>query len=366
MNSPGYLKAVSRELMGRARSVFPPRLMKIRPGINFVCFGITDTCVLKCKMCHKWKGDIFIKEGAKTPTLKDWKNCVSSLREIAEGSLQLNFGGGEPFLRQDTLEIVAFSKSHGFKTNIASNGYLIDDARAKEIGRSGLDSIILSLDSLAEETHDYLRGVQGAHRKVMEALELLNRYADGLYKGLCCVIYDRNLEDVLSLAEWVDRDNRVNSIYFMAAMQPNNTVFDSRWYQKEEFGMLWPQDTQKVRAIIDELIKRKKQGSKIANQVTQLEAFKLYYRSPQKFVKNTKCDMGSALHISSCGDIFLCYNWERIGNIQSDRLSKLWGAQKTEEVRKKISGCRNNCHFLLNCFFTGDYPFELDYAGAKA
>ncbi len=29
---------------------------------EFGCLGITDDCMLRCKMCHKWKQDIFIHE----------------------------------------------------------------------------------------------------------------------------------------------------------------------------------------------------------------------------------------------------------------------------------------------------------------
>ena len=145
----------------------------------------------------------------------------------------------------------------------------------------------------------------------------------------------------------------------MAAMQPNNTALDSRWYEKEEFGFLWPKDPQKACLVIDKLIDLKNKGSKITNEACQMEAFKLYYAYPERFVKNTKCNMDSALHISSCGDIFLCYRWGLLGNIKTDDLAEVWYSEKAEKARQDIANCRDNCHFLLNCFFKGDYPFEL-------
>ena len=145
----------------------------------------------------------------------------------------------------------------------------------------------------------------------------------------------------------------------MAAMQPNNTALDSRWYDKEEFSFLWPKDPQKTSLVIDKLIDLKNKGSKITNEICQLETFKLYYAHPERFVKNTKCNMDSALHISSCGDIFLCYRWGLLGNIKTDDLAEAWYSEKAEKARQDIANCRDNCHFLLNCFFKGDYPFEL-------
>ncbi len=332
-------------------------------NLNFVCFGITDACTLRCKMCQKWKEDIFIQEKQNSPTAKDWKNCISSLRSIARGPLQINFGGGEPLLKEDIFELIRFSKAKRFTANIATNGYLVDEKMARQIADSGLDSAIISLDSLEESTHDYLRGVPGVYRKAIEAIDSLEKYGNGLYKGICCVIYEKNLDDLLRLLEWVDNDSRLNSIYFMAAMQPNNTVWDSGWRKKEEFNSLWPKDQQKACLVIDKLIDFKKKGSKITNEVCQLEAFKLYYAHPERFVKNTKCNMDSALHISSCGDIFLCYRWGILGNIKQDDLAEVWSSQKAQKARQDIATCKDNCHFLLNCFFEGDYPFELCNAG---
>lgn len=333
---------------------------KIKNNINldFVCFGITDACTLRCRMCHKWKEDIFIKEKTDAPALKDWKNCISSLRSIADGPVQINFGGGEPLLKQDILEIVRFSKTKRFAANVATNGYLIDEIMAGKIAVSGLDSIIISLDSLDEDTHDYLRGVKGVYRRAMDAIENLEKYGNGLYKGVCCVLYEKNLDDIPGLVEWVDNDPRLNSIYFMAVMQPNNTALDPGWYENQEFSFLWPGDPQKACSLIDKLIELKNNGSKITNETCQLEAFKLYYGHPERFVKNTKCNMDSALHISSCGDIFLCYRWGLLGNIKTDDLADVWYSKEAEKVRQDIATCKDNCHFLLNCFFKDYYPFE--------
>jgi len=326
---------------------------------EFVCFGITDSCTLRCRMCQKWKEDIFIKQKAKEPTLKDWKNCVNSLSRIAERPLQINFGGGEPLLKKDILELIRFSGSRKLETNIATNGYLIDEAMAERIADSGLNSVIISLDSVNEDTHDYLRGSSGVYSGVMKAIDNLEKYGKGIYKGICCAIYDKNIDDILRLAEWVEKDSRLNSVYFMAAMQPNNTPLDFLWRKKEEFGFLWPKDSKKACSLIDELIKLKNNNFKITNSVCQLEAFKSYYAHPENFVKSTKCNMDTALHVSSCGDIFLCYRHGLLGNIKTDDVVDVWCSEKAEKARRDIASCKDNCHFLLNCFFKGDYPFKL-------
>ena len=188
-----HIQQLGIEIKEEIKTLLPKRQHRslIRP--EFSCFGITDDCMLNCKMCYKWKEDIFIKEKANKLTLEDWKNCIFSLKDITEDSFQINFGGGEPFLKDGLLEFIKFCKRRGFKTNVATNGYLIDELMARKIAVSGLDSIIISLDSLNEETHDYLRGVRGVYRKVNDAIKYLDKFCDGLYKGICCVIYEKNL-----------------------------------------------------------------------------------------------------------------------------------------------------------------------------
>lgn len=358
MHSLRYLKEIGRTAREEMRALFPSSSKSRSHPLDFVCFGITDDCMFKCKMCQKWKQDIFVKNRLSRPVLADWKRCVVGLRKITDSPVQINFGGGEPLLNQDIFKLVSFCRDKGFQTNIATNAYLIDEEMARKIGDSGLTSIIISLDSLHEETHDYLRGVKGAYRQVMKAIDLLDKHCKELYKGICCVIYEMNKEDVLEVAEWVEQDSRLHSIYFMAAMQPNNTALDSRWFKSEEYALLWPKDHFQILVLIDELIARKRGRSKITNQACQLEAFKLYYRAPERFVKSSKCNLDSALHISSTGDIFLCYRWAKLGNIATDDLCALWDSKKAGAVRQTIAACKDNCHFLLNCFFQEEYPFE--------
>jgi sulfatase maturation enzyme AslB (radical SAM superfamily) len=247
----------------------------------------------------------------------------------------------------------------GFRTNIATNAFLIDEDMAKSIADSGLSSINLSLDSMCETTHDYLRGKEGVYRNVMQAIECMDKYCSEKFEIIICsAIYDINMEDAIGIAEWVNQHPRVKWAYFMAAMQPNNTKPDPGWY-KGGYSCLWPQDTSRVVSVIDVLIGMKNSGYKINNQVCQLEAFKKYFSCPDRFVKNAACNLYRAVHVSSIGDIFICYDWERIGNIREDDLAEAWYSAKADSARRSIKNCKKNCHHLINCFFEGDYPFGI-------
>jgi len=333
---------------------------KVKPDIakpGFCCIGIVDTCMLKCQMCQKWKEDVGTA-GISLPTTEQWKVFIKQLRDVVDAGFEIDFGGGEALMKEDIFELISYTKGLGFKTTIASNGFLIDEEMAKRIASSGLDSIILSLDSLVPEIHDSMRGVKGVAQRALNAIGYIRHSSKAIHIGICSIIMEQTLDGLLHLAEWVNNNREMtNSILFMAAMQPNNTELDEQWY-KNEYNYFWPKDTKKTNEIIDELIRRRKLGHWIGNSVVQLEAFKSYFSNPSRFVKKSPCNLDRALHVSSIGDIFLCFRYALLGNIKNgDDIRKIWYSEEAESVRNEIRKCQDNCHFLLNCFFEGDYPF---------
>ncbi len=328
----------------------------LKPG--FCCIGIVDTCMLKCKMCQKWKDDPGTK-GISQPTTDQWKAFIRQLRSLVDEGFEIDFGGGEALMRQDLLELVSYAKALGFRNAIASNGYLIDEDMAKRIVDSGLDSIVLSLDSLKPEVHDNMRGRKGVAERVFKAIEYLRKYSKDIHIGICTIIMEQSLDGIIDLAEWVNTNrDRMNSILFMAPMQQNNTPCDLEWFKKTEYNFIWPKNNKKVQEVLDELIRRRKLGHWIGDSILQLEAFKLYFQNPAKFVKKNPCNLDRAVHASSIGDIYLCYRYGSLGNIKNgDDLREVWGSQVANKIRGEVRKCGDNCHFLLNCFFEGDYPF---------
>ncbi len=327
-----------------------------KPG--FCCLGIVDTCMLRCKMCEKWKEDLYA-HGLTMPTFDQYKIFLRQLREIVDEGFEIDIGGGEALMRPDVLDLVTFANDLGFKMTIASNGWLINKEMAKRIVDSGLFSIVLSLDSLNPEIHDEMRGVKGVHAQVLRAIDYLRSYSKDIHIGLCSIIMEKTLDSVLPLEEWSNsmRD-KINSILFMAVMQPNNTVKQDEWFDND-YDNIWPKDTQKAVAIVEELIRRRKEGHWIGDSVEQLEAFKMYFQYPQKFVKSSPCNLDCAVHVSAVGDIFMCYRWAKLGNIKEGAdIRKIWFSEEAEKVRENIRKCGDNCHYLLNCFFEGDYPFK--------
>ncbi len=248
------------------------------------------------------------------------------------------------------FKLVSFCHELGFKTNIATNAFLIDEKMAKEINDSALDYINISLDSLDEATHDYLRGVKGVYKRVMSVIDLMHKYAPNTKISICSIMMEPTLDGILNLVNWAQNNDKISLIYLMVLMQPNNTLPDAEWYKKE-FKYLWPKDYKKAEKILDELIALKNKGYKICNPVGHIQAFKTYFRDPCRYVKKSACNIDRAVHISSVGGMFMCYRYERIGDVRETEIAELWLSNFAEKIRNKIEQCRENCHFLLNCNF---------------
>lgn len=338
----------------RSTKETPTEEFTLKP--KFCCIAATDYCMLRCKMCNKWKEPIPKPE--EVPSLNDWKNFISGLRELVDEGFEIDFGGGEALSLPIELDMVKFAKENGFITVLPSNGYIINEEMAKRIADSGLDRVSISLDTLDEKKHDYYRGIDGVYRQVMKAIENLQKYAPNTQKGICTIIMNDNVDDLIPLVRWVNSNEMLDWIYFMAVVQPNfSGGLDAEWDKR--FTYLWPKDTKKVITILDELIKMKKESSKIkvSNRVEHLRAYKAYFADKKRFVNKAKCIIGgAALSINTYGFIQLCFFMDFIGNIRKDDIRKLWYSQDANLVRKKVSQCKANCHLLLNCCYIEDDP----------
>jgi MoaA/NifB/PqqE/SkfB family radical SAM enzyme len=190
----------------------------------------------------------------------------------------------------------------------------------------------------------------------MDAIDNLTKYSKHTKKGICCIIMNENLDDLLSLAKWADGNAKVDWLYFMVVVQPNYSgPLTDDW--RDEYKYLWPKDKSRVLSILDELIGLRQNNSKISNRVEHLRAYKAYFNNPQKLVNKAKCIIGGkAISINAYGFIQLCLFKDFIGNIRKDDIRKLWHSQDAGLIRKKVDECKTNCHLLLNCCYIEDDP----------
>ena len=257
----------------------------------------------------------------------------------------------EPLMKKDILSLVKFVIKNNFSVTMTSNGFLIEEEMAKDIADSGVVSMPISLDSLDPRIHDFLRGQDGAHKNAMKAIEYFLKYQGSMHHiTIQTIIMDVNLDGILALTHWAKERNI--SISFMGIMNPNPGFADERWYESAPYSFLWPKDIAKVHLIVDQLIRLKKEGLRITNSFAQLEAFKLYFENPLRFVRKSICSLGDGIvNVDPKGDVYLCWQMKPIGNIKTHRLKDIWYSEIAKRIRNDIFFCKKNCAEMINCFF---------------
>ena len=170
-----------------------------------------------------------------------------------------------------------------------------------------------------------------------------------------------NLEDIIKMTDWVEKDKRIDYIYFLAPMLPFGAAEDQDWFSRNDYRFMWPQGPVKVNSILDELIEKKGHFRKIANPVSQLHIFKKYFNHSLGH-NDTRCALGErGVNVDPEGNVFLCFSQASIGNIRDGNLEDMWISDKAQEIRQQMKHCNRKCHFLINCSFR--YEDLTDQAG---
>jgi MoaA/NifB/PqqE/SkfB family radical SAM enzyme len=78
--------------------------------------------------------------------------------------------GGEPLVFKDFDVLVESIDPQRFYINVDTNGWFLDEKRAKHLKTIGVDRIQLSIDSLDAHEHDNFRKAKGSHERAMRAL----------------------------------------------------------------------------------------------------------------------------------------------------------------------------------------------------
>ena len=324
---------------------------------TYCCIALLESCFMQCKMCFKWHNSIDQRD-PQEPVLGQWQEFISQLASMCmDEKPRINFAGGEPLVRKETIDLIAWANKQGFDTLLATNAYLLDESMAQNLSKAGLNQITISLDSVNPATHDFLRGKEGSFNKVLNAIENLAKYAPQIVIDITTTISEYNIKDVVDLAIWANKDKRIHGIGYQAITQPFNTEFDLKWYKNPKYAFLWPKDQVVVSQVMQELVKFKNSADLrsdfvIENPANQFAVFSKYFAKPNDFIKQDYCHIDTnVLNITPTGNVHICFDKPSIGNIKEDNISDIWFGPLADQIRKQIKGCRKNCQSLVNCNF---------------
>src|SRR4030043_663668 len=125
------------------------------------------------------------------------------LRQIYNsGACGVAFEGGEPLLRHDLAELLAFSRSLPLHTSLLTNGTLLE-SRIDEIAPYINGVVYVSLDGM-EKTHDTIRGVNGSFRKAVRGIMASTEKVSVTINTTIMAENINEIEDLVKLAKELD------------------------------------------------------------------------------------------------------------------------------------------------------------------
>ena len=158
---------------------------------------VTTACNLRCIHCHASGG----KRAADELTTAEAKRLFAQLAEVSEFRM-VAFTGGEPLVRGDLFELLAYSQALGFTNTLATNATLIDDAVARDLRRYGVVIGAVSLDGFDAATHDYVRNQPGAFEAALRGIRALHRAGIPLHINITAMEYNMDqLEPLMALVD---------------------------------------------------------------------------------------------------------------------------------------------------------------------
>jgi radical SAM protein with 4Fe4S-binding SPASM domain len=173
------------------RALYPlyQRLERNATVLRYLFLEITQRCNLACRHCGSDCG----REPRPDELAPDeWVRLLDDLAaRVDPAQLLLVVTGGEPLCAPGLPRLLAAMARHRFAFGMVSNGWALDDATLDMLRARGLCALTLSLDGLAAE-HDWLRGRQGSHARVVAAIRRAARAGLPSFDVVTCV-HPRNL-----------------------------------------------------------------------------------------------------------------------------------------------------------------------------
>jgi MoaA/NifB/PqqE/SkfB family radical SAM enzyme len=280
-------------------------------------------------MCPFWK------RPSQDSSLEQEKAILKQVYD--SGACGIAFEGGEPLLRNDLVEILAFSRSLPLHTSLITNGTLLE-SRIDEIASYINGVVYVSLDGL-EKTHDVIRGVGGSFRKAVRGISAAK---EKVAVTINTTIMAENIDEIESMVRLAKELGTKISI--AVAHEYCNVNASSP-------------TTGKTSKIAHRLIEMKHEGYPIVNSIG-------YFKVMAK-EKNWQCKPWAMVNIDPNGKVVLpCYVHNDYASSVSISEVGIKNAVSGFDW-KKIKNCRKcslHCYVEPSLVLSGDFRAYMHWA----
>lgn len=315
---------------------------------------ITDACNFRCRHCYQNK--FVASSELDEKGLKSVSDRIIQAAGDQNTKAVINITGGEPFLKQELFELLAYldSSSQISQLIIITNASLINRQITKKLkGIKKLNQIKVSLDGATCASNDAIRGV-GSFDKTMEAIGLLKE--SGFLVIVMFTAMKSNLKESAGLFELCRKLN-LNGLIVerFFPMGEGSKIKDELLERRDWFGL--------VKTLLELT-----GVSCLQEDILSQRAFWIKFLKTKAELLGARCNVGrDSFCIMPNADVFPCRRFSlKIGNLLGSPLSEIINSPLlTDIITARRKGKCAICALLdcrgcaaLSYLLTGDYLFE--------
>lgn len=353
----GQAEAADPLRYGRRSAHLPSHLLQFSEDKKpIVVWNITQRCNLKCKHCYA----AGVADVSQELTHEEALRAIDGFATF--GCPVLLFSGGEPFIREDILELATYARQKGLRVVFSTNGTCITEEIAKKIAAIGVSYVGISIDGV-RETHDAFRGVPGAYERSLAAIRYC-REAGGKV-GLRVTLTRANVKEIPSIFQLMREENIPRICLYHLVYTGRGADLKSEDLSHEE-----------SRAAVDCIINETKASFEAGHPLEVLtvdnhcDAPYLWMRMVKEGAPNAD-EVLKLLQMNggnSSGNGLSCVSWDGtvypdqfwrdkpLGNVKEKPFGEIWGnppeGSFLHQLRHKpeyVTGRCKTCRFLNLC-----------------
>jgi len=319
-------------------------LRKIIPNIIFYgpvmgVIVVTYRCNSNCPMCDLKRRSKLHKE----LTTSEFKKIIDELVRIKTSGI--SFTGGEPLLRKDIFELIAYANSKGLVTTLNTNALLLNSRNLHLLLSVKPDNINISLDSASSALYDRLRGTKNGLKKLNNLMKKITTQIKEQHLPITLTsvttVGKTNISELTDIARLAQKMG-FHKIGFNPLHNINQKVIPSIWKNIESSSSIF-QKIKKIRMTID-------------NSTGYLTMFDNAHAGKPFPIP---CLSGySSLFIDCYGDIYFCWPHvelnNKITNWKKQKITAYWSSgkhQKNIMLYRECRDCYWNCQAEISILF---------------
>jgi radical SAM protein with 4Fe4S-binding SPASM domain len=293
--------------------------------------AVTYRCNNNCAHCYNARSRSFPEM-----PLDAWRTILDRIWEI--GIPHVVFTGGEPTLREDLPEIIAYAQHIGLISGLNTNGRRLQNAAyVQTLVDAGLDHVQITFESHQPEIHDAMVRAKGAWRETVAGIQ--NAVASPLYVMTNTTMLDNNAHTLQETLE------------YLAHLEVPTVGLNALIYSGAGLAINSGIAEEQLPEILD-----------IARAMTQAKGQRLIWYTPTQYChfNPLQFELGvkgcSAARYNMCvepnGDVLPCQSYyQSLGNLISDPWENIWNHSLALQLRnhEELPAACQACDFVAEC-----------------